>query len=361
MGEGNHDINNIYVYSNSSLEEGTWVNNTNGAISDTPPQFDMFQSTSVNNCCYIGRSRNIPGLSVQVITATTSPTNISDFVWEYWNGATWISFPIMQNYSTTPHNTVLLSFVSQVDQYNLRFGITSQTDIVSKTLDNIDVKWVRCRIINAISSIPVLEFLKVHPNSNKIDGDGSVQYFGDARMVKSTELTSSIIPVSSTTDQNLYIDQSLMIGLKNNTFPAGSDAKIGLILTLPISTDTSFPYKLNLSYIGDNDTDGTIEWKIRYFITTNNSNVYKNFSDAPELISTSITKTQTITDKNQTYQSLIPLDISGAQLISTSPKNILWITIQRLSQNDTYSGSIHLSNINSTYVEWCQGIHLLSF
>jgi len=366
-GEGHYDVDRVYILSNSNLEAGSFVDNTTGALSDTAPPFDMFQGTAANNCVYIGRQLNPVGCKVYVNTACTSPVAHTDLAYEYWNGSTWVEFHVATYNSSAPFYTPTNGFPSTVGNYHVMFGLTSASPLAIKTINGKTAKWVRIRIINALSSIPTLEYMKPHPNSTEIGGDGFITHFGDSRVVRKISLEyADSYAASSPADQPMYMSDGLYINSIHNSYATGALNSVSFAITLPRNTDSSFPLKLVLNYAGSSNSAGNVLWRVRYDSTKSGSAVYRNTTDAPTTSANEKTATlvQAITAADTAVTSAIKFNICDilANLEGAS-QTTLWLVVERVGTDgsDTYGGSINVYDMSLSGVVWCEGTHLLGY
>lgn len=375
IGEGQYDNLGNKMFSNSNLELGTWVNNTSAALENDNNSFFLFQGTTTDNCCYIGSKRPILGTKIYITTAATSPVENSDIMWEYWNGTSWVLFNVMQCYSSKPNYTYInYNCLTIASKFHVRFGLTTDTPFATKTLNGETLNWVRMRIVNAIASIPVCEYFKLHCSHTEISGDGYIEHFGNARTVSqfSWKQESGSSANSNITDKEIYVASNISVAKRKNKFASGELCRIGMSGYLPSDCDVSFPIKIKMSFIGDSNTGGNVMWKARLTHTRDDSNVYSNIADAPTdaTFLTTMTNITTISSNkaNREQRQIIEMNINNLY-ISPKPEDgnesLLWLSIERDSQvsntNDTYTGSVYLVDYTCHYIRWCNNNHILSF
>lgn len=370
IGEGLYINNGIAIYTNNNLESGTWIDNTDSALNLVSVGFDLFQSVSVDNCLYFGSNIDIFGFKINVITPTISVTLLDDLTWEFWNGSAWITFYTMQTYPDYPCNTYVNSFISIESKFHIRFGLTTTAPFIAKTLNGVSKKWIRLRVVNALSSIPSGEYVKIHTNATLINSDGFIEYFGNARSTKQFPINFSFISDASLPDQSFYINPTLSISPTNNVFADGVLSKIGIRFKMPIEIDTSFPIKFNIGFVGNSASAGDVEWILKYTYTTDDDDMYLNSIDASASTATIITKTKITSiganKNNKDLRDAINMDIymiPGNP--STTHKYILFATLERdatgTNTNDTYPGDIAIHLLDGVYIIWSQGGHILGY
>jgi len=372
IGEGLYINEGIFILSNSNLISGTWVDNTalalSGAIPATP--FNLFQGVSPGNCMYFGSDKDIFGFKINISTATTSIAKLTDLIWEFWNGSAWISFNVMQVFPSAPQHSYLNSFISSQSSFQIRFGLTTLAPFALLVLNGVNKNWVRLRIINAISNIPAGDYVKIHTSSTLINTDGTIEYYGNARVFKdlSIETFSSGLVTSS---QEFFFAPNLSVAKPNNVFSHGSIIRVGFSFKMPIEIDTSFPIKLNIGFVCNNSNSGNVLWTIRYVYSSANGPIYLTSADAqnnpnPNIIVATVTSTIASNQNNQDLRSMISLNISNFPAsLSSSDKYIFYGVLERNSTvsnpSDTYPGNVFLSGLDANFCAWCNFGKIINF
>jgi hypothetical protein len=370
MGEGLYLNSGIVILTNDNLSSGTWIDNTYNALISDPGMlgFNLFQSVNTNNCLYIGSDKDIFGLKINVLTVTSSITVLSDIIWEFWNGTNWIEFYVMQTYPDYPCHTYEDAFISLLSKFNIRFGLTSTAPFASLTLNGFNKKWLRIRIVNPLSSIPVGGYIKIHTNATRVNSDGFTELFGNART--NTILAIQHYPANTASGNHaFYLNENLSLLKYNNIFAYNSFYSIGFNFKMPISIDTSFPIKLNISFIGDNNASGDVYWTLRYTYSTENTPIYLTLLDSqnnPNANILTINKKTSLTtnQNNKDRREIINIDV---HTIPANPSsNMNYIFYGCLERNggqglDSYPGNIIMTHIDANYINWAYGGHLLGF
>jgi len=368
IGEGSYDRENT-IFQNTNLEAGTWTDLTADLNEETNTiDHNIFPGTAVDSCLYLGRSKNICGIKINVVTATTSVTPLSALEWSYWNGSSWVEFKVMQTKNEAPYYYVDTCFVSEVNTYHIRFGIKSSDALVAKEINGVTTKWVRIRVRTALSSIPQSEYVKFHTNSVKINNDGFTEYFGDSRTIK--KLTWDIHDFEHNTNnvgnQSLFYSKSLGVLCHRNQFPAGLLSRLCLATFIPTDIDNSFPVKLKFAIIGDSATSGDVKFTFRYDFSSKDSSIYTAEVDAPTNTPNEKIKSVvvTIAAKDHEYRSEVSLDLDSidANLYMGGPQ-MVWISIERDAGvgEDTYTGAVSFIQLVPFYISWIDGGHLLGY
>lgn len=371
IGEGKYNVDNFTALQNDNLEVGTWTDISAEVKSETDGEPPLFAGTAAGNCIYIGTDLIPKGVKIHVITAVTlGDVQNADVIPEYWNGSTWTYLPIMSNYAETPFYFKTTPFVNSVGKYQIRFGLHNGSTIAKKTLNGYNKYWCRWRIVNTWSSVPSIEYIKIHTNSTEINKDGFLEYFGDARPI--SKLDWSIImtePANSIPDsQDVYLSDQLGVGRVNNKFKDNTTDRIGLNEFLPTDLDTSFPVKVKFSAVGDTAAAGNVEFIARWNVSNNGSSIYRTTAAAPSssVGEKSASTVIAMTSADVAYRGEITVDLAGVNPNPSSGQpDLLWLSIERNATggnaNDTYVGNVTIVQMGVYYIKWRDGGHITGY
>lgn len=367
IGEGTYDIDGVVAFTNSNLEEGDWNDVTLSSISDGHPPYNLFQGTAPGNCFYVGRDDNPVGVKIEIITEA-SGTSFEDIIWEYWNGADWIKFDTFQSSASPPYYTVRGSFVATPDKYQIRFGLSSSIAIGTKLLNTANKKWIRARVVNTLSSIPVAGYCKLHVNATEGDSDGFIEYYGNARQVDNLQEWSVALMKNLSDDsihQDIYLNKK--IGVRGRLFRKSTNDSITMTDFLPFEADLGFPFKIKFACVGDNVNAGNVKFTSLWGTSNEGSSIYMDSSSATAMNVTESNSSNAIihiTGSDTESRAELALDFCG---VVTNPQDgkpdMVWVSLQRASDDDadTYQGNVTIIQTNVMYVKWCSGGHLLSY
>lgn len=367
IGQGSYDIYNGAVLMNTDNEVGTWTDNTFNAGEDTGVTFNVFSGTEVGNCLYLGRDTVPVGIKVNILSAATG-TTLNDLVYEYWDGSIWVEFPIFTTDSSEPYTYLEKGFVAELNSFHIRFGLRSNSPLVNKTLNGITKKWVRVRVVNALSAIPTSDYILFHTSCTKINSDGFTEYFGDSRAVKTLSLNVSDMGLTDQTtgDQSVYLSKNINVAKLGNRFIHGQVSKMAFNTFLPTDLDSSFPIKLTM--LLSSTSTGTVQFVVSHGFSNAGDNVYTDYNSAPTNATGEVSKTETVTidtvnvaTKYVTTLSIANIDINPSNL---GPE-LYWVSISRDSTagntSDTNSGDVSIAQMIFHYVGWSDGAHLLNY
>jgi hypothetical protein len=353
---------NVTVMSNSNLESGTWI------TCNHKKQFNMFQGTGADNCLYIGQNEAVVGCKFD-INSVSANTSKDDIIWEYWDGNNWSGLSHMNTLAVAPFSYRDLSVVSYAEMQNIRFNVKKYNSNMSlKNLNGHNLYWVRMRIINNISAIPVANSVFTHISDTKFTSEGFLEFFGNARPVKRLPWTlGDTEPANSSPgNQDLYLSDRLGVGLKENEFYHGTVDRLGLNIFLPHDIDTSFPLKFKFAIVGDSNTAGNVELVCRWNISNQGSDVYWAANSAPTESPNEMSASTliAINEEQKEFRGEIPIDLSRINPCpENSPPPLLTLTVERDSSSsnssvDTYDGDIAFFQMSPFYVAWRVGGYL---
>jgi hypothetical protein len=371
VGEGRYNVDTFIVFQNDNGEVGTWTDISEAAKSENGSTGPMFAGLTAGNCIYIGAEQVPKGVKINVSTAVLAgDIGPLDAVSEYWDGSVWQPLRFMCNDSNSPFYFKTDMFVNTVGKYQIRFGIHGATTVAKKTLNGQEKYWIRWRIVNAWSSNPEIEYIKMHTNSTEINKDGFLEYFGDARPID--KLDWSIVmtePANSSPDnQDVYLSDKLGVGRVENRFKDNTVDRIGLNEFLPTDLDTSFPVKIKFTIIGDNAGPGDVEFVARWNTSNNGDNIYRATASAPST-STGEQSTSTIVNisaADTSYRGELVIDLQG---VNPNPSDgnpdLIWLTVERdatgTNANDTYTGNVTVVQMGVYYIKWRDGGHITGY
>lgn len=372
IGEGKYDDSTLVVFSNDNLEAGTWVDNSVAAVDIDPPVFDLFQSTNVGNCAYIGRDSPIIGFKVNVTTKTSSDVTKDDMIIEYWDGSNWVECASMNTMAESPYYCRDLAMVSYEEKQHIRIGLKyTGTPMIRKILNSSsNLYWVRLRVVNSLPSIPSVQYVHTHVNESKFNGNGFLEHFGNARPVRQLPLKlGGLMSVNSSLgNHNLYLSDRLGADLMENIFADDAVNRLGMNIFLPEDIDVSFPVKIKFAIVGTVAGSGDVELVCRWNTTNDGSTIYNDVGSAPSTSTgeKSYTTITTINAADTEFRGELYLDLSK---INPCPElgnpELLMITLERDATsgnaNDTYSGDVAFEQLTPFYISWRIGGYLESY
>jgi hypothetical protein len=371
VGEGFVVNSGVCVLSNSNMESGTWVDNTNTALTHSDISFNIFQGTAPGNCFYLGYINFILGFGIKITTPTLSIIAQSKLIWEYWNGIVWTSFNVMQTDHDTRH-VYINSFLSYLSTFHIRFGLTVNTPYALKTIFGHTMNWVRLRVVTIIPSIPLGENVKIHTSSIVINPDGYLEHFGNSRIFKNEKIDyypDTSLPLPST--QEIFLAPGLNFSKPNNSFFDSVLTRVGFNFKVPVEMDISLPMKINIGFVCDSALSGNIQWTLKYTFSNTNTPLYLISTDAttnpnPDAITVTKITPIPINNNKKNLNETISIDCS---LISSNPstsdKFFFYGSLSRNAINsnpsDTYPGSAFLVTFDYDYIAWSSGGYILGF
>lgn len=370
IGEGKYVLEEAKILWNDNLEAGAWTDKTTEANSYDGSVFELFPDVTANSCVYIGSTYKILGLKSHVQTDAILES-VDDVVWERWDGSEWIDTQYMCTNGSEPYFTYKTQFFEQDAKQHLRFGITKNSAFEKKILNGLELYWIRARVVNELSNgNPELEYIKMHTSSAKINTDGWLEYFGDARPVGRLpwSIDDTNAANASPSNRDMYLGDYLGTGRIENYFQNGAIDRIGFNSYLPQDIDTSFPIKLKWSFTGSSGAGNDIRWIIRWGFSKDGDDVYDTTSQAPtnaanekslEVITTVLGSNA---DKQITETAKINIAFSQPRPENGNP-DIIWVTLERTGNHssDTYGGHVGIIQFNAEYIRWCEGGHIHSF
>lgn len=329
---------------------------------------------------YIGNVAVIqfPHIDIQIssvlTTTSTAFPSTSVVEWEYYNGSTWINLPLTAIHNENPYHNqgdytfgyddVIMPPKTRAN-YSVMFGPIKNT-WSAVTVNGILGYWVRVRVIDSanITKVPIVSNISLGSSHAKINEDGFVVYYGDARPVVNEVVGLSRLCATGTTGEvaptavRQICSASPIISFNSPNAYWGPGVITAACFTWPVpeNIDSSTPLKFHgvFSHDASTGTQNSI-WQIDYaFITTTGGVLSANSGTGTFGTRTSGAVTIPISATAGAVQSnSISLNIAGLLPETT----IVWFKISRQGTNpsDTFTGPVYLSSIHFQYAIWAAG------
>ena len=353
----------------------------------------IFPSNTVGDIFYIGGDPTngiFPGIDIVVTTAvvpaggrlngTTEPPTYH-YAWEYWDGTAWTEFRIMTVNETTHKSSRRDSF--DLGTFHLRFGhigntkdpipsaatfgsantlaqrwVTSGTaagNWTENTVNSVSAFWARARLTTVLTTVPILDQVKLQTNHFEITAEGYTEYFGSARNIK--RITTSMLDFrraanDNSTNQDIYISDTLNLNTQHNRFANNTVATITYVHRIPTEIDTSHGIILQWAWASTSTNTGNVRWIIRWGYSTDfgiNSGDVSQVFDGGSPPSEALTEQRITFDQpaigiNRQVSSFCRIDMSdlvGSRTLE-GDGDIMWISLARDGRNDTATGVMYL-------------------
>jgi len=185
------------------------------------------------------------GVNLEVATGAVD-FDTRSFVFEIWDGAAWVEIGAMSYHSQLFHRYGNFHLIRDNSDDQVLYGIDRTTTWAKKTINGQNLYWSRVRNVNALTSAPIIETVKLHPNHSEFKDDGTHAFFGRSRF-RETLLAGG----NQFGESGQVADATIAVGsggaptgwnhkVKNSQMTAAGDA-IYAQFSLPRGVDTSFP------------------------------------------------------------------------------------------------------------------------
>lgn len=220
----------------------------------------LFPGTTAGNAFLVGAPRGFSGLKVNNTTAMVLGSGIVKFQYLA-SDDTWKDARLMATQSDTleSYGNSFLERPNADEQLYFSLGVT---DHEPKIINGTEAYWGRAYIDTAITTSPVVEYLKVHSSRMEINSNGQSQYFGDARYVQTVPLTLYPLVGATPSDENIAIASGFTLALTDNGFNNSATDGFGGVIPIPEGLDTSSFLEFVASYYVDGTATGNIELQL---------------------------------------------------------------------------------------------------
>jgi len=264
VGGGDSTTIGMNVFRNTNGEAGTWSDETEAAKSASGSTFDLFPGLTPNNAAYFGADFPFPNLKIKVDTAIV--LGGGSIRWEYYDGVTgWTEVPTMSSDADFPYLQHNDESFERVQSDQVRFGIPSTGTWILHTLDGVQKYWIRCIVVVAITSAPVIERVKIGPNRSEVNLDGFQEYFGRGEPRRDIGMHQRLTDDGTTyspSNANIVPSPNISISLVDNSFNNGARDGFCYVYQVPNGLDTSRPIEVELSWCPSTGGSGAVELEL---------------------------------------------------------------------------------------------------
>jgi hypothetical protein len=337
--------------------------------------FSPFVSNTNGDALYIG-STTVLAQFVSIEIGVTFPisTNISftassTIAWEYWNGASWITLPLMSIANVEPFaNNGTQTFAygdtiisPAVGVYEYRFGSISSS-WGTTTVNGILGYWIRARIVDAanILVLPIIETILLGSSTFEAKYDGYVELYGVARPTNKVTIPLTTLSGTGTAGEVAPIAIRLMGSTSPNTiagiyynsvFANGVQTSAIFSWDPPTEIDTSMPLTLYILFTHPAGVSNNATWQVDYVVVTDGSIVTVSGGSPSSIGKNTSVNTLVTSTAGQVQRASLTMDITG--LIATT--STMLFKLSRFGNTDAYAQSVYVTNITLEYTKWSIG------
>jgi len=247
-----------------------------------------------------------------------------------------------------------------LENQQIRFGNTPTFG--TTTVNGVLAFWARVSISSAITTVPVIDQIKLHTNRWECNGNGFTEWFGDGRPIGTlgwdSGLFQAVLP--SPGNQDIFVSDGLAVGRIENEFNSGANDRVGMNKFLPLDMDTSLPIRVQIAWYRTSNVQ--IDWTVRWGWSSEGDTIYESTGAAPVVgpNEQSISKSVIAGVVPVNHQVVTSFDLNVPNMIArkngTGPfgdptaGDIIWVSINRTDSN---GGNATIINIVAYYRRWC--------
>ncbi len=255
----------VIALTNTNGEAGTWADVTAALINKTSGDVTLFPGLAAENCLYIGADLSgWTALRWQISTPIT--LGAGAVAVEIWNGAAWVSNPIMETGAASPYTPRANSIFTAAESIHHRLGNGVGSN--SRTLNGSAKYWIRFRITTAITTAPVAAWADLIKDATLIHDDGVAEFFGAARPVETimpmltsyqTRYVNAAAPGTASISYATSSPDNLVLQGGNNSFADGSSQSLGYNIYWAGDWDSSAGVDFSMAWGPQNNSAGNVE------------------------------------------------------------------------------------------------------
>jgi len=354
LGEGGPYIYNTFCYGYN----GTTTDYTD--LSESHPI--QLPALSANSALYFGDTDEYDFFGIEyTLDQFYIEGGGSNLVFEYWNGAAWTSFHIMDTrfgYSDSNNSN---AFQIGLYRHRVSFDQSIKTDWVTTTVNGTDAKWIRIRV-NGGAATQTMQINGISTNRFKLDGsfteiraNGTRVYHGNARGLRLRDI--SFKRGTSASSQSVDISTNIpAFLLTDNEFENARDDEIYFLFDVTEDVDTSCGLTVSIEGYGDQNSAGATQLVFPIYVA--------GVPDEGSYIGNNTEETGSITVDMTGYTS--PARVSSISSLfdiqTLNVRNVVYGRIRRLGATspDTYDsvvgGHFVMTHLRAGYYSWQDGI-----
>lgn len=351
FGGGDSHVRGLSAFTNTNVEAGTWTDISTEIASGSGSTVSILPGVTTGSTFYLGGDVEFPGIKISPFTPLV--IGAGNIEVEYWNGSSWIAFQWMTTDSDTPYNSYGNALLNSASSMQMRFG--EMTGWAARSLNGVTKFWVRFRVSSNITTVAVVEQMKLHTDRCEINADGWIEYFGSARPQRTIDINTNTFQSAggSPGNQDIAYGANLQVGHSENSFANNAVDQGGISLQLPPDFDTSFPLKLDIEWQTSSTNTGDCTWYV-YYVTHEPEVVLAHAIPGPltEKLSTVTTAAPGVSFKGQVVQHLLSIP----EAITTAQWSLV-VMVRRDGTSDAFTGVAVIRNIRLRGVVWNNGQH----
>ena len=257
FGGGDSHVRNLTVLRNTNLEVGTWSDITTEMQSAVASTANAFPGAGAGNTMYVGGAVAFPNIK-PIVTAAIA-LGAGALIWEFSNGAGWTAMNVMASDAIYPYDQHAQNVFSHTVTDQIRFG--DMVGWAAQAVNGVNKFWVRVRVATAITTSPTLQQIKLGTNRTEINGDGVIEHFGSAELIRPLAWHQRMMDdLSGASPANgaLTLSTNITITPIDNRYNNGVLDGLGGLFEVPANLDTSKPVSIHVNWI-PKGTGGDVE------------------------------------------------------------------------------------------------------
>ena len=310
-----------------------------------------FQGVAAGHAVYFGSSlENASGVlktfgaEIDVNTARVGGSMVA----EIWDGAAWVDVGAMDTSAAPIYDNDGPALSVTTGSRQIRLGIVSATTWATKTILAQTLYWFRLRNDTLMTTAPIYEQSKLHPSCSRVNEDGFLEFFGNARRSKSQVVhlkLSDTLTGSTPANRDMFYGVGITLDQIRNRMNNGVVDGFGEIIEIGPEVDTSLPARLRWGWVPSSGAAGNVDFLLDYLFIS--AGTVLDGTISPSTIQEIVAAPGTI---DQLTYADIDIDISDA----VAGESYMVIVLKRdgSSGSDTYGGNVEGSFLQLSSYRW---------
>jgi hypothetical protein len=284
------------------------------------------------------------GAEIDVNTARVGGSMVA----EIWDGASWVDVGAMDTSAVPIYDNDGPALSVTTGSRQVRLGIVSATTWATKTILAQTLYWFRLRNDTLMTTAPIYEQSKLHPSCSRVNEDGFLEFFGNARRQKQMlvhMVLAETLNGAAPKNQDINWAVGITLDQKLNKMESGNVDGFGEVIQVPPEVDTSLPATLRFGWRPSNNNALNVEFILDYL-----------FAVEGDILNNSLTTTQTIYNVPApgTTDELVYTDMTIDLSDAVAGESYLIFSLRRdgPAGADTFTGNVEGAFLQLLSYQW---------
>jgi hypothetical protein len=318
---------------------GGWTDITEAVISDSGSEFNIVPGLGTGNEIYIGGDEPFAALQIETTLAQVGGVLLPT----YWNGGAWQPYDWLTTEAVAPYAPSAKALFAAVGLQNMRHWPLPGWAMT--TVQSESKYWIKKTVTSGLTTIPRAEQIKLISHCAKVNADGVIEFFGDARPEVYVDLDlNGWSGVSSPSNGTTSYSPNVTRGRLRADFPGTQTRDTGYRWPIPLGYDTSCIADLIVRWSPSNTNGGTMTLTKHHVVVPPNSLLTGTLPGEVSLAANETPSGTANLEQTITYPIAVPNAIAGIDSLA--------MTLIRDGVGDAFTGAVQVEKVTLCHRAW---------